>query len=129
MIALAWWLLIAPTAAPTPPPTPPPPPPRPAVLIATPRGDTSVPLPIALGSRYRWDAAAARFEELRAAGAAAPAANPLTGLRLHHGVLIDPGHGGADPGNPGRYFPGLLTEKDVTLAIARLLRAELLRRG
>jgi N-acetylmuramoyl-L-alanine amidase len=44
-------------------------------------------------------------------------------------VVIDPGHGGADPGNPGRYFPGSLTEKDVTLAIARLLRAELLRRG
>jgi len=208
MIALAWWLLIAPTAAAAPPP----PPPRPAVLIATPRGETSVPLtmergsaavavsllaqplalttaldglgggggatvglggmtfvfqlglpfaragaavcvlvsepyvardslflplrwlaecvPRALGSRYRWDAAAARFEEFRAAGAvAAPAANPLTGLRLHHGVVIDPGHGGADPGNPGRYLPGSLTEKDVTLAIARLLRAELLRRG
>ena len=164
MIALVWWLVIAPTAAAAPPP--PPPPPRPAVLIATPRGETSVPLtmergsaavavsllaqplalttaldglggrggatvglggmtfvfqlglpfaragaavcvlvsepyvardslflplrwlaecvPRALGSRYRWDAAAARFEEFRAAGAvAAPAANPLTRLRLH----------------------------------------------
>ena len=208
MIALAWWLLIAPTAAPAAPAAPAPPPARPAVLIATPRGETSVPLtmergsaavavsllaqplalttaldglratvglggvtfvfqlglpfvragaavcvlvsepyvardslflplrwlaecvPRALGSRYRWDAAAARFEEVRAAGAvAAPTPNPLTGLRLHHGVVIDPGHGGADPGNPGRYFPGSLTEKDVTLAIARLLRAELLRRG
>src|SRR5438477_74619 len=48
MIALAWWLLIAPTAAPTPPP--PPPPPRPAVLIATPRGETSVPLTMERGS-------------------------------------------------------------------------------
>ena len=87
-------------------------------------------VPRALGSRYRWDAAAARFEELPAARAVTAAApHPLTGLRLRHGVVIDPGHGGVDPGNPGRYFPGALTEKDITLAIARLLRAELLRRG
>src|SRR5438876_11208615 len=49
MIALAWWLLIAPTAAAAPPP-PLPPPPRPAVLIATPRGETSVPLTMERGS-------------------------------------------------------------------------------
>src|SRR5205823_4275111 len=55
--------------------------------------------------------------------------NPLTGLRLHHLVVIDPGHGGVDPGNPGRYFPDGLVEKDITLAIARLLRAELIRRA
>jgi N-acetylmuramoyl-L-alanine amidase len=59
--------------------------------------------------------------------AAAP--NPLTGLRLRHLIVIDPGHGGADPGNPGRYFPDGLVEKDITLAVARLLRAELVRRG
>ena len=47
MIALAWWLLIAPTAAPAPPA---PPPPRPAVLIATPRGETSIPLTLERGS-------------------------------------------------------------------------------
>jgi N-acetylmuramoyl-L-alanine amidase len=34
-----------------------------------------------------------------------------------------------DPGNPGLYFPGGLVEKHITLSIARLLRAELLRRG
>ena len=62
-----------------------------------------------------------------APSAAAP--NPLTGLRLRHVVVIDPGHGGLDPGNPGRYFPGHLVEKDITLAIGRLLRAELVRRG
>lgn len=103
-------------------------------------------LPRALGSRYRWDAAALRLEELpvvaatvttairppappvaRSVTAAPP--NPLTGLRLHHLVVIDPGHGGADPGNPGLYFPDGLAEKDITLAIGRLLRAELLRRG
>ena len=108
-------------------------------------------IPRALGARYRWDPAAARLSELSVASVvtAAPPAkpsmatrsiaptstptpaapNPLTGLRLRHTVVIDPGHGGVDPGNPGRYFPGHLVEKDITLAIGRLLRAELVRRG
>ncbi len=113
-------------------------------------------VPRALRPRYRWDPGAVRLEELPVAGAVAagpPAAappppapaptprgataammaiavpNPLTGLRLRHAVVIDPGHGGVDPGNPGRYFSGGLVEKDITLAIARLLRAELTRRG
>lgn len=115
-------------------------------------------VPRTLGARYRWDAAATRLEELPVAGALAagpppspssapspplprvrgptppsarPAAtpHPLTGLRHAHVVVIDPGHGGIDPGNPGRYFPVHLAEKDITLAIGRLLRAELARRG
>jgi len=96
-------------------------------------------VPRAFGGRYRWDpapgAGAGRLVELPVASAvAAPPApasapNPITGLRLRHGVVIDPGHGGADPGNPGRYFPAHLVEKDITLAIGRLLRAELLRRA
>ncbi len=106
-------------------------------------------LPRALGARYHWDPGAARLEELPVAGvvAAAPPAtkapapvagttsrpaatpNPLTGLRHRHAVVIDPGHGGIDPGNPGRYFPAHLVEKDITLAVGRLLRAELVRRG
>jgi N-acetylmuramoyl-L-alanine amidase len=111
-------------------------------------------VPRALGSRYRWDVSSgrARFVELpvagavvaappvgtlpppaaRAPGSAAaplPPPNPITGLRLRHTVVVDPGHGGADPGNPGRYFPDGLAEKDITLAIGRLLRAELVRRG
>jgi N-acetylmuramoyl-L-alanine amidase len=105
-------------------------------------------IPRALGGRYRWDPAASRLSELPVAGVvvAAPppvpaatrpvsppsppvAPNLLTGLRLRHTVVIDPGHGGVDPGNPGRYFPGHLVEKDITLAIGRLLRAELVRRG
>jgi N-acetylmuramoyl-L-alanine amidase len=57
------------------------------------------------------------------------APHPLTGLRQRHVVVIDPGHGGRDPGNPGRFFPKGITEKDVNLLIARLLRAELARRG
>ncbi|MGH7614109.1 MAG: N-acetylmuramoyl-L-alanine amidase family protein [Gemmatimonadales bacterium] len=58
-----------------------------------------------------------------------PAPHPLTGLHQRHAVVIDPGHGGRDPGNPGRFFPEGTTEKDVNLFIARLLRAELIRRG
>ena len=105
-------------------------------------------VPRALGARYRWDPVALRLAELPVAGALAaslppggPAAtaapvpgpprqpHPMTGLRLHHAIVVDPGHGGVDPGNPGRYFPDRLVEKDITLAIGRLLRAELLRRG
>jgi N-acetylmuramoyl-L-alanine amidase len=94
----------------------------------------AVSLPRALSARYRWDAGASRLEELAVAPPSAPpgptaALNPLTGLRMPHTIVIDPGHGGADPGNPGLYFPGGLVEKDITLAVGRLLRAELVRRG
>src|SRR5438046_5125267 len=75
-------------------------------------------VPRALGARYHWNAVATRLEELPVAGtvvatppmapapapagpASAPpvghpvnAPNPLTGLRHHHAVVIDPGHGG-----------------------------------
>jgi N-acetylmuramoyl-L-alanine amidase len=47
-------------------------------------------------------------------------------LRAVHTVVIDPGHGGADPGAIGL---GGLQEKDVTLALAKALRARLTRRG
>lgn len=106
-------------------------------------------VPRLLGSRYHWDPWLARLDEVPppvqapVAGAAAaagpvvtrptipPAAtpNPTTGLRLAHTVVVDPGHGGVDPGNPGMYFPHGLTEKDITLGIGRLLRTELQRRG
>jgi len=55
--------------------------------------------------------------------------NPITGLRHRHVIVIDPGHGGRDPGNPGRYFPQRMTEKDVNLSIGKLLRDELASRG
>jgi N-acetylmuramoyl-L-alanine amidase len=64
-----------------------------------------------------------------ATAATPPAVNPLTGLRQRHTIVVDPGHGGRDPGNPGLYFPDGRTEKDITLAIGKLLRAELMRRG
>jgi len=108
-------------------------------------------VPRAVGGRYRWEPApggdTGRLVELPIASAViatppstpstapvlppSPASrpNPITGLRLRHGVVIDPGHGGVDPGNPGRYFPSGLVEKDITLAIGRLLRAELTRRA
>ncbi len=88
-------------------------------------------VPRVLGSRYRWDPAAARLDQLALAPAVpiVSAPNPLTGLRLPHAIVIDPGHGGVDPGNPGLSVPGHLAEKDIALAVARLLRAELLRRG
>ncbi|MGH8698780.1 MAG: N-acetylmuramoyl-L-alanine amidase family protein [Burkholderiales bacterium] len=92
-------------------------------------------VPRVLGMRYRWHAAARRLEELPATVAAVPTpavagpAHPVTGLRRRHTVMIDPGHGGLDPGNPGLYFPRGVVEKDITLAIGRLLRAELDRRG
>jgi N-acetylmuramoyl-L-alanine amidase len=104
-------------------------------------------VPRLLASRYRWDPWLARLDEIAAPPAVAavatrPAAPPvaaivppiaapnaLTGLRLTHTVVVDPGHGGIDPGNPGLHFPRGLTEKDITLGIGRLLRAELQRRG
>src|SRR5713101_3344226 len=90
-------------------------------------------VPRALAPRYRWDAASARLDVMGGGGGgtASPPLppNPLTGLRQHHTIVIDPGHGGRDPGNPGLYFPEGRTEKDITLAIGKLLRAELLRRG
>lgn len=98
-------------------------------------------VPRLLGSRYHWDPWLSRLDEMPAAAATtAPAVNrptippastpnPITGLRLAHTVVVDPGHGGIDPGNPGMHFPRGLTEKDITLGIGRLLRTELQRRG
>jgi N-acetylmuramoyl-L-alanine amidase len=115
-------------------------------------------VPRAGAGRYRWIAGAARLEVTAAAdsaaavvaaaatapaGTAPPAGSaagrstptverpphPVSGLRGHYVVVVDPGHGGRDPGNPGRYLPTGMTEKDVTLAIGRQVRAELVRRG
>ena len=106
-------------------------------------------VPRVLRDRYAWDPLLGRLAErprppvaapiaATMGGASAPAAgtarvartpHPITGLRRSHTVVVDPGHGGRDPGNPGRYFPRGLAEKHVTLAIGRLLRAELERRG
>lgn len=47
-------------------------------------------------------------------------------LRTLQRIVVDPGHGGNDPGAIGR---GRLQEKDVTLRLARALRRELVARG
>ena len=49
-----------------------------------------------------------------------------TALRRVHTVVVDPGHGGRDPGAIGQ---GGLREKDVNLSIARALAKELEARG
>jgi len=48
------------------------------------------------------------------------------GLRPVHTIVVDPGHGGSDPGAIG---PGGLREKDVTLAVALDLEHRLAARG
>ncbi len=89
-------------------------------------------LPYYLGERYRYDARAARLEDVSRKGVA-KATKPVdrlpNGLRTGHVVTIDPGHGGVDPGNPGTYFPRGVREKDVTLQVGVLLRDELRQRG
>jgi N-acetylmuramoyl-L-alanine amidase len=90
-------------------------------------------VPRLFAGRYHWDAALARLDEIPPPNpspvTAAGTPNPITGLRLAHTIVVDPGHGGVDPGNPGLHFPRGLTEKDITLGIGRLVRAELVRRG
>jgi N-acetylmuramoyl-L-alanine amidase len=90
-------------------------------------------VPRLLASRYRWNPWLARLDErpvpATAAAAGVPTPNPITGLRLAHTIVVDPGHGGIDPGNPGLTLPRGVTEKDITLGIGKLLRVELVRRG
>jgi N-acetylmuramoyl-L-alanine amidase len=62
----------------------------------------------------------------RAAPDPAPREAPLGQPSMTPLVVIDPGHGGVDPGRVG---PGGLREKDVVLAVSRRLATELARRG
>lgn len=96
-------------------------------------------LPRLYGERFRYDMAGARLVETtkpvaaalvpRAGKGGSRAARGAAGLRRPHLVTVDAGHGGADPGNPGMFFPRGLREKDITLQVARRLREELERRG
>ncbi len=120
----------------------------PLASMATVRRDTlflpleflSDALPRHQAGRFRWDPRLARLvdagappQAVRAAVGSATPETPRSAdtgpLRLAHRVTIDPGHGGVDPGNPGLYFPRGIREKDVTLEIALLVRAELRRQG
>ncbi len=97
-------------------------------------------LPEVLGERYQWDKATGSLKEIGPPLPAPPlAAVPKptvrqparlpNGLLPGHVVTVDAGHGGVDPGNPGVYFPRGLTEKNITLQVALLLRDELRGRG
>ena len=89
-------------------------------------------LPRLLASRFRFDPARSRLEELPGPPPGRPQApEPRAApARISRIVAIDAGHGGPDVGMVGplgqRPF---LREKDVTLAVAREMAAELGRRG
>ncbi len=83
---------------------------------------------------YRYDPLAGRFEESGLAPVIRRASPPVTrhpetGLVQRRSVTVDAGHGGTDPGNPCVFCPPGVSEKHVTLAIARQLKQELERRG
>jgi len=102
-------------------------------------------IPRLFSEGFRYDPYAARFEDARFTPVAS--AGPITppppslrrpapgsaadrnGFRLLHRVVVDAGHGGTDPGNPGRYLPRGVNEKHIALAIARRVRDKLEARG
>ena len=90
-------------------------------------------LPRFLGELYQFDRVNGRLVQRAPPPPPPPAAaGPKrlpNGLLPGHVVTVDAGHGGVDPGNPGRYFPAGVTEKNVTLQVALLVRDELLRQG
>ncbi|MDH5235192.1 MAG: N-acetylmuramoyl-L-alanine amidase, partial [Gemmatimonadota bacterium] len=64
-----------------------------------------------------------------AATSRTPARN-ANGLTRRYTVVVDAGHGGRDPGNPGSVVNGRrVREAELTLAMATRLRAELEKRG
>lgn len=88
-------------------------------------------LPARFSARYHYDGPRATFTEIGGPDPAPPAyVDRLpSGLLPGHLIVVDPGHGGSDPGNPGRFFPKGVKEKHVTLQVGLKLREELERRG
>jgi N-acetylmuramoyl-L-alanine amidase len=85
-------------------------------------------LPRYLGELYTFDRDAGRLLQRGPPPKPQPKRLP-NGLLPGHIVTVDAGHGGNDPGNPGKFFPRGVTEKDVTLDVALLLQKELVQRG
>ena len=86
-------------------------------------------LPQHFAQRYHYDGLRARFTEVGSSESVLHAGTLPNGLLPGHMVTIDPGHGGSDPGNPGKYFPKGVQEKHVTLQVGLLVRNELQARG
>ncbi|MFN3431056.1 MAG: N-acetylmuramoyl-L-alanine amidase [Candidatus Sericytochromatia bacterium] len=76
----------------------------------------------AWGYKLRYDGPSV-VASLRHPPVLAPNQSPLAGRR----IVLDPGHGGAE--DPGTTGPTGLSEKDLTLPMAFLVRDELTRRG
>jgi N-acetylmuramoyl-L-alanine amidase len=87
-------------------------------------------LPKHLGARFKWDVKKSRLTDTGDHDSRLATRPEARGARrVTHRVVLDPGHGGVDPGNPGLYFPNGLKEKDVNLQVAHLVREELRSEG
>jgi N-acetylmuramoyl-L-alanine amidase len=86
------------------------------------------------GAAGHGDAGRALFGVARQGAVTVPIAPAIAGIKIHEArvpgrpiVLIDPGHGGRDPGATS--VSGEVVEKDLTLALASELRDALVKRG
>ena len=88
-------------------------------------------LPRHFAKRFTWDGKKARLTDAGEPDSrlATRDARPPSKRAAVHRVVLDAGHGGVDPGNPGLYFPNGLREKDVNLQMAMLVREELRAEG
>ncbi len=87
-------------------------------------------LPLLHGDRFRYDVARARLSDRGVVRTVvSPNAAKRAGKASVRRVTIDPGHGGRDPGNLGKYLPRGVNEKHVNLQVGLLLRDELEARG
>jgi N-acetylmuramoyl-L-alanine amidase len=87
------------------------------------------PTPVVAAASTRSLPATAPAESASAAPARTSPRN-ANGLTRRYTVVVDAGHGGRDPGNPGSIVNGRrVREAELTLAMAKRLKAELEKRG